>query len=204
MNDLDLEVTVTPVRGSGEQSLNASAREVDVRKATLYAGNAVVGGDRHNNVERVRVFALAGPAKVEATVRALRVAANAEPDGPDRCQSFALVITGALEESATTVGTEVATSPSPLPGGICGRLDAEEMEAAKGLNVPLVALAVGGASVGAVMAVCPCVCPCLCVALSMGELSRQRGCGSGAGEAMVRGSGEGWRVLRESGRGGRC
>jgi hypothetical protein len=134
VNDLDLMVTVTPIKVASYEKMEEigfpssleMASEMDAlprlrENSFVVWGNSLDGGDPHNNNEQVRLETL-GPSEVVATIRAKRVA-NAsgsllsEMQG---CATFALVVTGHLA-TASDFHHQVITTPNPLPVDKCGR-----------------------------------------------------------------------------------
>lgn len=98
VNDLDLQVTLTPLRGD----------------PTEYFGNMGVGPDRLNTVERVAVANAPAGAAINVTVTAFSLPA-AQLD-LTRQQMFALVLLGKFKGTAQSPFNPAVKRPPPPPG----------------------------------------------------------------------------------------
>lgn len=164
VNDLDLVVVVVPLEvsaGFGETNRTLDQLPLDRTRLRRVNGNEVTGGgaDRDNNVEKVRVDDMAGPAMVEVSVSAHRVVQGSfGSENGDLCQTFALVITGQLDGELSTKPINVSISPFPAQLGICGRAPPppEPEEAMFGtVEIALIAI---GCSLGALCVASVIVC----------------------------------------------
>ena len=118
VNDLDLSVQLTelePLALGANTSL--AGRKEKPGASLLLWGNGKQGGDRFNNVERVRVEA-ANASRVVVSVMAWRLSVGLDTSP---CQPFALVMTGALDEEALGSRPPVLAIEPEMTPGICGR-----------------------------------------------------------------------------------
>ena len=169
VNDLDLSVTVTPLKVSSYDTVEASQELSDLNKlprrreeALVYWGNSIEGGDQNNNNEQVRLESL-GPSEIVISVSAKRVVNGSQtlskyPQIPDMqgCQSFALAMTGHF---ATTQESHfdhfvhpMIPTPNPLPVHICGRMPLEPLIESRPRNlfsrIQMIAIGIAAGAAG--------------------------------------------------------
>jgi len=155
VNDLDLRVRATPLKGDGfvgndtgkNRTFSTKSMRADRNASTIYYGNSIIGGDPDNNAEVVRLMD-SGPLEIEATVYARRIA-DSLPGSDGLCQPFALVITGQIDLKLDEEPVPIKTELFETETGICGRRPKPAKEPPKPLEIwqiVLIALASGMAA----------------------------------------------------------